>query len=289
MRTVNRRLALTRAQLTDALCPVPDDLAPRIPHPDAVTVVLDHRPHGGPPAGDSVVSSLTEDDGGWQLSGIPWPSDIHPGTLIRISWQSAKDEIHLRTMPLDEPLRIDGIDYFHEYDPIAVTHEFDPGRSNRGRVLNVVRRQGRVYEDGSALFAESGLTAASGLGRGAKGAFLLKNAVDQLIREGYVTRVTGSLSGSGHPSYPPVEGEETAEMLFYAPLVEPAPLAEGFGGDGGGERREHWVSGFVRKLPPGAHASERQLSLHQKAMETAQIDEPLEPGYTFVKKHHRHG
>jgi hypothetical protein len=80
-------------------------------------------------------------------------------------------------------------------------------------------------------------------------------------------------------------------MLFYAPLVEPAsypgdpdadPDAEGI------DRRDHWVNGFVRKLPPGAQPSERQLTLHERAVESAQVAaDPLAPGYTFVKKHHR--
>ncbi|BBH69559.1 hypothetical protein ACTI_62440 [Actinoplanes sp. OR16] len=288
MRTVNRRHTLTRADIDDGVCPLPDELATRLPHPEAVTVVVEHRMHGLDPAGETFTCPLSQEIA-WQVSGLVWPPDVHPGTLVIISWQAAKDELHLRTIVLDDPMRVDGVDYFHEYDPRVVTREFDPGRSNRGQVLNVVRRQGRVYEDGSALYPEAGLAAACGLGRGQKGAFLLKNAVDQLLREGYVTRVTGSLNADGYPSYPPVDDEEQAEMLFYAPLVEPAPYPGDFGGDGGGERREHWVKGFVRKLPPGAQATERQQSLHAKAMETAQIDEPLEPGYTFVKKHHRHG
>ncbi|WP_433833534.1 hypothetical protein ACQP2E_19125 [Actinoplanes sp. CA-015351] len=279
MRTVNRQLALARADLVDGVCPVPDEIVRRLPRSEAVSVVLDHRLHGLTPAGETFAGRLDGD----RLSGISWPEDVRPGTLVTVSWQPAKDEIHLRTTLLDEPMRVDGVDYFHEYDPVVVTREFDPGKSNRGQVLNVVLRQGRVFEDGSAVFAEAGLAAACGLGRGAKGAFLLKNAVDQLIREGYVTRVTGSVNEAGYPSYPQADGADGVEMLFYAPLVEPAPHPEA------GERREHWVSGFVRKLPPGAQASERQQSLHQKAIETDQIEQPLEPGYTFVKKHHRHG
>jgi hypothetical protein len=42
------------------------------------------------------------------------------------------------------------------------------------------------------------------------------------------------------------------------------------------------VNGFVRRLPPGAQPSERQVSLHEQIAEM-----PLAPGYTFVKKHHR--
>lgn len=280
MRTVNRRLALTRADLDGGVCPVPGEIAKRITHPEAVPVVLDHRLYGLEAARRTFTAAVEQE----QIGDVPWPEDVRPGTLVTVSWQPAGQELHLRTTLLDEPLRVDGIDYFHDYDPRAVTRDGEPGRSNRGRVLSAVRRQGRVFDDGSAVFPEAGLAAACRLGRGAKGTFLLRNAVDQLLREGYVTRVDGSLSPTGEPSYPPADGEEPAPMLFYAPLVEPAP----YPGDGA-ERREHWVNGFVRKLPPGAQASPRQLSLHQQAMESEQIDEPLAPGYTFVKKHHRHG
>jgi hypothetical protein len=99
-----------------------------------------------------------------------------------------------------------------------------------------------------------------------------------------VTRVPGSVDADGQPSYPAVDGEEPADMLFYAPLVEPIPMGDG------PDRREHWVNGFIRKLPPGAQPSPRQLAAYRRAVENAQIDEDtLAPGYTFVKKHHRHG
>jgi len=140
-----------------------------------------------------------------------------------------------------------------------------------------VRRLGRVFEDGSAVLPEEGLAARCGLGRGARGAFLLRNAVDQLIREGYLTRVTGSADSAGYPSYPAAGGQKPAELLFYAPLIEEVPDPEESDG-----RPEHLVNSFVRKLPPGAQASERQQALHEQIAETT-----LEPGYTFVKKHHR--
>jgi hypothetical protein len=274
---VTRRFALWRSDLDGAVCAVPEECVDVLRDRDRVTVVLEHRDRGGTPTRQVFESTLTQDVE-WQFSDIVWPPDLPPGVLVTVVWQAAKDEVVVRTVGLDEPLRIDGIDYFHEYDPKVVTREFSPGTSNRGQVLGAVRRLGRVFEDGSAVLAESGLAAHCGLGRGARGAFLLRNAVDQLIREGFLTRVTGSVDSAGYPSYPAVEGQKTAEMLFYAPLVEPVPAPED------ADRPEHWVNGFVRKLPPGAQASEKQLTLHEQAVES-----PLAPGYTFVKKHHRGG
>jgi hypothetical protein len=283
MRTATRRFALWRADLDGGVCAVPEECVEALRDRDDVPVVLDHREHGRTPARQVVRTTLRQDVE-WQFGDIPWPADLRPGVLVTVVWHAARDEVVVRTVALDEPLRIDGVDYFHEYDPKVVTREFDHGTSNRGRVLHAIRRQGRVFDDGSAALPESRLAAHCGLGRGAKGTFLLRNAVDQLIREGYLTRVPGSLDSTGYPSYPAVPGQKPAEMLFYAPMVEPAP----YPGEDGDDRAEHWVNGFVRKLPPGAHASERQLSLHEQAVEEEQVEGgTLAPGYTFVRKHHR--
>jgi hypothetical protein len=285
MKTVTRRFALWRADLDDGVCALPEECVPALRQREHVTVVLEHRDRGVTPTRHVFETTLRQDVE-WQLSDLAWPADLQPGVLVTVSWQAAKDEILVRTAALDEPLRVDGVNYFHEYDPKVVTREFAAGKSNRGQVLHAVRRQGRVFADGSALLAESGLATHCGLGRGARGSFLLRNAVDQLIREGYLTRVLGSHDSAGYPSYPAVDGHKTAEMLFYAPLVEPAAYPDDPDDpDGDGTARpEHWVNGFVRKLPAGAQASEKQLKLHDEAVES---DSPLAPGYTYVKRHHR--
>jgi hypothetical protein len=291
MRTATRRFALWRADLDGAVCAAPEECVEVLRHRDLVTVVLEHRNRGVTPTRQAFETSLIQDVE-WQFSGIVWPADLRPGVLVTVTWQAAKDAVVVRTVALDEPLRIDGVDYHHEYDPKVVTRDCAPGTSNRGQVLHAVRRQGRVFADGSAVLPESGLAAHCGLGRGARGTFLLRNAVEQLIREGYLTRVPGSVDAAGYPCYPAVDGQKPAEMLFYAPLVEPAPhpddpdCADAEGTD----RPDHWVNGFVRKLPPGAQASEKQLTLHERAIEDEQLPAgPLTPGYTFVKKHHRNG
>ena len=278
------RPALTRAEIEAGTCPAPDGCD--LPE---VTVVLDHRDRGLRTSTRHTFAGKVDDG---RLTGLTWPADIRPGTLVTVSWQPGKSTVGLRTTALDEPMRIDSHNYYHQHDPVVVTREFDPGNSNRGRVLYAVRSLGRVYSDGSALFPESELLKRGGLGRGARGAFLLRNAIDQLIREGYVTRVQGGVDADGNPDYPAAGDQEPIDMLFYAPLVEPAAHpAEPHEGEGdGADRREHWVNGFVRKLPPGANISEKQLAAYHRAYEEAQLEAPpLEPGYTFVKKHHRHG
>jgi hypothetical protein len=284
---VTRRFALWQADLDGGVCAVPEECVEALRDRERIPLVLEHREHGITPRTRVFETSLREDVE-WQFGDLEWPSDLRPGVLVTVSWQAAKNELLVRTVALEEPLRVDGVDYYHEYDPRVVTREFSAGDSNRGQVMHAVRRQGRVYADGSAAFAESGLAAACGLGRGARGSFLLRNAVDQLIREGYLTRVPGSVDAAGYPSYPAVDGQKPAELLFYAPLVEPAPYP-GEPGAAGADRRDHLVNGFVRRLPPGAQPSEKQLTLHEQAVENAQVAAGLAPGYTFVKKHHRGG
>ncbi len=281
MRTATRRFALWQADLDASVCAVPEECVEILRHQDVVPVVLEHRDRGVTPTRQVFRASLRQDVE-WQLGDLSWPADLRPGVLVTVSWQAVRDEIVVRTAALDQPVSVDGVAYFHEYDPKVVTREFAPDKSNRGQVLHAVRRQGRIFDDGSTVLAESALAAHCGLGRGARGAFLLRNAVDQLIREGYLTRVPGSADSAGYPSYPAVDGQKTAEMLFYAPLVEPVeyPDDPDSGDAEGADRREHLVNGFVRKLPPGAQPSEKQLTL---------APEPLTPGYTYVKKHHRNG
>jgi hypothetical protein len=287
MRT--RRLALRRADLDGGVCPVSEECVEALEGRDTVPVVLEHRVRGVT-AERLVFEAALQRDVEWQFGGIEWPADLHPGVVVTVAWRPAKDEVVVRTTPLAEPMRVDGANYYHEYDPVVVTREYTPGQSNWAKVLLTVRRLGRVFDDGSAVFAEADLLKRSRLGRGDRAAFLLRNAVGQLLREGYVTRVTGSVDATGHPSYPGVDGESPAEMLLYAPLVEPAPHPDDAVHGEGGDRREHWVNGFLRRLPPGAQPSERQLSLHQQTVEHEELDgAELPPGYTFVKKHHRNG
>lgn len=288
MRTVTRRLALWQADLSGGVCAAPEEAVEALREREPVTVVVEHREYGLTPVTRTFAATLRQDVE-WQFTGLVWPHDVRPGVLVTVAWQPARDEVVVRTTGLEEPLRVDGVSYFHEYDPRVVTREFTAGESNRGKVLHAVRKMGRVFDDGSAVLAEAELPGHGGLGRGARGAFLLRNAVDQLIREGFLTRVDGSVDRAGYPSYPALEGQKAAPMLFYAPLVEPAPYPgedEEDDGDGAGaERREHWVHGFVRRLPPGAHPSEKQVVLHEQQEDAT----PLAPGYTYVKKHHRGG
>ncbi|MBM2618411.1 hypothetical protein JIG36_22890 [Actinoplanes sp. LDG1-06] len=275
MKTVSRRLALWRSDLEAGVCAAPEECEAE----QRARVVIEHRPQGGAATRAEFDCDLRQDVE-WQFDGLTWPADIPPGTFVTVEWHARKNEAVIRTALLEEPLTVDGVEYWHEYDPKVVTRDSRADKSNRSQVLHAVRKLGRVFDDGSAVLTEELLARRAGLGRGQKGAFLLRNAIDQLIREGFLTRVTGSVDSAGHPSYPPLDGQATADMVFYAPMVEPIPTES--------HRGEHWVTGFIRKLPRGAQPTQRQLDLYHQASQFQDIG-PLEPGYTFVQKHHRNG
>jgi hypothetical protein len=194
MKRATRRLALWRSDLEGGVCAAPEECAEVLG--ERVTLVLEHREFGRTQMSLTFETELRQDVE-WQFAGVAWPADMRPGVFVTVSWQAGRDEVVVRTTPLEEPVRVDGADYFHEYDPRVVTREFDAGGSNRGQVLHAVRRRGRVFDDGSAVLPEEELPRHCGLGRGARGAFLLRNALDQLTREGYLTRVPGSVDTSG--------------------------------------------------------------------------------------------
>lgn len=287
MRT--RRLALRRADLDGGVCPVPEECVEALQHRDTVPLVLDHRLRGITAERLAFHSALRQDVE-WQFGGIEWPADLRPGVLLTVAYRPAKDEVVVRTVPLVEPMRVDGVDYFHEYDPMVVTREHTPGNANWSKVLSTVRRLGRVFDDGSAVFPEADLLKRSRLGRGDRAAFLLRNAVEQLLREGYVTRVVGSVDATGHPSYPGVDGEEPAEMLLYAPLVEPAPTPTTPSTARAPTAASTGSTASCANCHPAP--SPRSVSCHctsRSSNRRSSTTPSSPPGYTFVKKHHRNG
>src|SRR5689334_9557271 len=131
---VTRRLALWQADLDGGVCAAPEECVETLRDRAAIPLVLEHREHGVTPARQVFETALRQDVE-WQFGDIVWPADLRPGVLVSVSWQSAKDEIVVRTAPLVEPMRVDGVNYYHEYDPRVVTREFEAGKSNRGQVL----------------------------------------------------------------------------------------------------------------------------------------------------------
>src|ERR1700754_3897667 len=135
MKKATRRLALWRADLDGAVCAAPEECVEVLRERERVTLVLDHDVYGLTPATRTFATTLRQDIE-WQFVDIEWPEAVRPGVLVTVSGQAARpDEVVVRTAALEEPIRVDGVDYFHEYDPRVVTREIEAGTSNRGQAL----------------------------------------------------------------------------------------------------------------------------------------------------------
>ncbi len=166
-----------------------------------------------------------------------------------------------------------------------------PDLSDMSWVLRTLRLLGYLDADGEAILAEDALVRnceEAGMPRRRLGG--IEEAVEKLILAGHVTRVEGSVDPDGRPWYPPRPGSVRTSLLRYKPRVQALPRQSSpYGsGEGHGNRREHWVSGFVRRLPPGASPSEQQIEAHRQAVAAAEVmDRELPAGYTFVRPHQR--
>src|SRR3954451_22012263 len=116
MARATRRFALWQADLDGGVCAAPEECVEALRERERITLVLEHRDHGRTPTRQIFDTALSQDVE-WQFGGLTWPPDLRPGVLVRVTWQAARDEIVVRTVALEEPLRVDGVDYFHEYDP----------------------------------------------------------------------------------------------------------------------------------------------------------------------------
>lgn len=113
-------------------------------------------------------------------------------------------------------------------------------------------------------------------------------AVAGLIQDRRITRVRGGLDSEGLPSCPARTGQTPVDLLRYAPRVVPVGLAADQRKAKPAPRHDHWVDGFVRRLPAGAHASAESIEAHREAVRAAQIvDRALPDGFTYVQRHHR--
>ncbi|MGW2799532.1 hypothetical protein [Streptomyces sp. NPDC001269] len=246
-----------------------------------------------------VALDLTEEAG--MLRNIQWPIDFFPGLYIHVQWPRGGSVFRLNTVELDEPLDVDGILITHHYDPSVLTREAAPGSSRDGDssegldtrrlVIRAVRRFGRLTPDGHALLDRTALP------RGIydttpapQQVTELEHAVDELLAERHLYAATGSRGANGEPHHPARDGETLIDLIGYAPnpVVVPRP------GPSNGvptqpEGVEHFVHGFLRRLPAGSNPTDTQRAAYRKhCRHVGKADGwELPPGYTFVTAHSR--
>ncbi|MFI7609395.1 hypothetical protein ACIBTV_30380 [Micromonospora sp. NPDC049366] len=236
--------------------------------------------------------------GRWELHGLEWPGGLLPGTLVTFRWRPSDNVIRASTDLLPRPKRIDELTYRHRYDIQVVVRENAPGAdqdgavpdlSDTGWVMRTLRKLGHLSPDGSAILAEQALVRnCLDLGLPRHRADRIHPAVEYLIHERRLGRVRGSLDRDGLPNYPPRPREARAALLRYVPqVVSIAPQSQPQH-ENQAPRRDHWVAGFVRRLPAGAQATPEQVDAHREAIRAAEVvDRPLPEGYTYVRRHRR--
>ncbi|MGA3540991.1 hypothetical protein ACK8GE_17050 [Micromonosporaceae bacterium DT194] len=294
------RVALYRMHLNGNWCPLPDG---KPLHDWAGQPLRLHLRHdGSADLGTTRAHQVTlrRRGGQWELAGVNWPHDLPPGTYVILTWQLDRGLVIAETRPLSEPKQVDDRRYAYEYNAQVVTRQNAPGAdqdravpdlTDMSWVLRTLRLLGYLDADGEAILAEDALVRnceEAGMPRRRLGG--IEEAVEKLILAGHVTRVEGSVDPDGRPWYPPRPGSVRTSLLRYKPRVQALPRQSSpYGsGEGHGNRREHWVSGFVRRLPPGASPSEQQIEAHRQAVAAAEVmDRELPAGYTFVRPHQR--
>ncbi len=287
-------LALGRAQIIGGWCPLPGPLNGMPAAGGRIALTVDH-------AGSERVESevlIRQVGPRWELHGVVWPTALLPGTEMTLEWGSADGALTARTHLLHKPQRVDGDTYRHRYDLQVVVRENAPGSestskvpdlSDSGWVLRTLRKLGHLSPDGSAVLAEDALVRnCVELGLPPDRSERIRRAVHDLIRDRRITRVPGSLDHDGMPSYPPRRGQEPVDLLRYRPTVTSVTPEHDHRTSDRRSRRDHWVDGFVRRLPAGARASADMIQAHRDAVRAAAIvDRPLPDGFTYVRRHRR--
>lgn len=297
-RNLRWRTTLHRSHLDAGWCPLPEIGLDRSGPRRTLQLRLDHIDRNPAGAVDEQSVTLRRIAGQWELRGIRWPSQIEPGVILRLHWSTSTSVVSARTEMLPTPVLIDGVEYLHRYDPPVVTREKAPGAdedrpdlTDTGWVMRTLRRLGHLSADGSAtLAADSLIGNCVGLGMPRARVPRMDKAIDRLLQSGQIYRLQGSRDRDHIPYHPPRPGQTPVELLHYRPhvkqlhpdvrrQVEEAWLRH---------RTAHTVAPFVRRLPPGATASDEQIDLYHEAQRNAQVvNRPLPASHTFVRGHHR--
>ncbi|WP_329562739.1 hypothetical protein [Kitasatospora sp. NBC_01266] len=303
------RLPLRLCHLMDDYLPlsrlVADELRTFGTGPVVVRVELSH------PGGDLDDSETVQDttaefigDSG-RLNGITWPLDFFPGLQLYALWPRGGRVIRISTVPLEEPVLVDGHTIGHRYDAEVFTRENAPGSSrggdsaagltSRDLVMRFIRRCGLLTPDGHALLDRAALpTAVYGMAPAAPQVAELAAAVEDLLAVGRLYRATGSRASDGRPHHPARPGEAKIPLVGYDPAPVPAPRNTTQDSSTPPQWSTtpitlHQVHGFLRRLGPSSVPSDAQRAAyrdHCRRLGKADGWE-LPGGFTFVTAHTR--
>ncbi|MGN9811531.1 hypothetical protein ACTMSW_19515 [Micromonospora sp. BQ11] len=290
--------ALYRMHLEGGWCVLPPGELQPIEDRRRLKLRIEHRERGPAPTAAVQDVTLRRRGGQWEIGGIQWPADLLPGTVVTFRWRRGTARINARTALLPQPERVDDLEYQHRYDRQVVTRETAPGAdqdrdipdlSDASWVMRTLRKLGYLSVDGEAILAEDALVRnCLELGLPPHRKERISPAVEQLLRTGRLHRVEGSVDYDGRPWYPPRPGHVHTLLLRYVPQVQSVTPQRNTAGEWHPHRRGHWVTGFVRRLPPGAQASAEQIDAHRDAVRASElVDRELPEGFTYVRRHRR--
>ncbi|QLQ36244.1 hypothetical protein [Micromonospora robiginosa] len=289
--------ALYRMHLQGGWCLLPDGELPSRGD-RRLRLRLDHQEQGPAPAAAIQTVALRRRGGQWEISGIQWPKGLLPGTLVTFKWRCGSADIGARTARLPRPEQVDDVEFQHHYDRQVVTRETAPGSdqdrdvpdlSDASWAMRTLRKLGYLSVDGEAVLAEDALVRnCLDLGLPRHRADRIGPAVEQLLLGGRLLRVEGSVDHDGRPWYPPRPGHVRTLLLRYVPQIQSVTPQRQTANEWHRHRRGHWVTGFVRRLPPGAQASAEQVEAHRDAVLASEVvDRDLPEGFTYVRRHRR--
>lgn len=228
-----------------------------------------------------------------------WPKNFFPGMKLELSWLPQKRTLIAKFNILQRSVRFNGRLLQFEYDASVVTRNTAPGGSATAKpsglsakewVLRTLQVVGYLDTKGVAVLAEEALERNMvRLGFPAGQIHRVTQAVIELLHEGKISRVQGSIGSGGYPIYPSVPYKPPIDLLCFRPQITPASVTASHVSARQPPQKPQTVSGFVRRLPSGQQASMDALDAHAEAQRRAEVanDKPLKPGYTFVRKHRR--
>ncbi|MBW4705184.1 hypothetical protein [Micromonospora sp. RL09-050-HVF-A] len=289
------QVAVTRDDVNRRRCPIPDGTILPSHETRRLRLYFEHLSAATRPQN----VTLRQVGGRWQLEGVRWPASLQPGLLVDFTWRTDSTTMTAVTKPLRRPERIDGTEFRHEFDRQVVTRELEPDGDPRHAtgpvsverwVLRTLRILGHLCPQGTATLAEDALVRnCQSLGMPDRMTGQVNDATTNLIKAGRIRKVRGGRDSYGGLWYPARSGDSLVDLIRYQPTVEvlkPQSLAK-MGAPA--PRSAHQVHGFIRRLPAGAHASDRQMELYEEAVQAAELaNRSLDPNrFTFVNKHRR--
>ncbi len=211
------------------------------------------------------------DGGVRRLETIVSPPDFFAGIRLHLSALVGSRTLWAATIPLDA-----GAPYPYAYDPGVV------GRSGGDGDLTLVavavsrlRRHGRLASDLTRRASASEIaTFCFGPDRPHQLVAAITSALDRRVAAGLLGHVGSEYVWSPSQRTPPRRSAPTG--------WETAPIRRE-------QIREHWVPGFLRRLPPGWNASRQQLELYavDRAAGLIHGADVMPPGWTYVRGHPR--